>query len=90
MGLYEVSSKLLNDSITRKYNIDFLVKHSEELTTGDKEKIYRILRILTVLGDDSVLEEEDKDYRFRTDQDDATLDELIDGYVEKDKKSTPK
>lgn len=69
----------------KKYKVDFTV-FSNDLSKKDEEKIYRIVRIIDSLGDDKEDEVSDKDYRFRTDDDDGKY--LLDGVVKKDKEET--
>lgn len=57
-------------SIYREYLVEFSVKAYQELTVMDKEKIYRIQRIIDSLGNDDVEEETKELYRFTKDDDD--------------------
>ncbi len=65
------------------YEIDFSVKYYEKLSKKDQEKIYKILRIISSLGNDEISEEKDKDYRFFTDHDKSTILEMIADVVKK-------
>ncbi len=67
------------------YEIDFSVKYFEKLSQQDQEKIYKILRIISSLGNDEIDEESDKDYRFFTDHEKNSLLEIINEVVFKDK-----
>lgn len=51
-----------------QYEVDFSVKFFEKLTDKDKEKIYKIIRIIDTFGDNKKEEISDKTYRFQTDQ----------------------
>ncbi len=66
------------------YEIDFSIKYFEKLSKKDQEKVYKILRILSSLGNDKILEETDKNYRFFTDNDESSVLEIINDVVIKD------
>ncbi|MDD4382251.1 MAG: hypothetical protein PHE21_02820 [Candidatus Dojkabacteria bacterium] len=74
-----IIEKHINNNISRKYKVDFLVKAFNKLSRKDEEKIYRIVRIIDSLGEDSVGETTDKDYKFQTDNDKGI--DIYDGIV---------
>ncbi len=53
----------------KKYEIEFSVEYFDQLSEKDKDKIYKIIRIIDSLGDDEIEETSDEDYRFQTDDD---------------------
>ncbi len=65
---------------SKNYEIEFFVKATQEASDKDREKIYKIIRIIDSLGDDTVDETSDKDYRFQTDQDEGI--DLLNGVLE--------
>lgn len=65
--------------IYKKYELEFSISTFQELTEKDKEKIYRIIRIIDSLGNDEINETTDKEYRFQSDDDEGT--HLLDGVV---------
>jgi patatin-like phospholipase/acyl hydrolase len=65
----------------KQYEVDFTVKYTKELTKKDKEKIYKIVRIIDSLGNDNNEETSDEEYRFQTDNDNG--ENILDGVVVK-------
>lgn len=65
----------------KKYEVEITIRGTEKISQKDKEKIYKIVRIIDSFGQDNIDETSDKDYRFHTDQDKEALDELIEGIV---------
>lgn len=63
----------------KQYEVDFTVKYTKELTKKDKEKIYKIVRIIDSLGNDNTEETSDEEYRFQTDNDNG--ENILDGVV---------
>lgn len=65
----------------KEYEVEITIKSTDKVTKKDKEKVYKIIRIIDSFGQDSIDETTDRDYRFQTDQDKETLDEIIEGVV---------
>ncbi|MFA5623395.1 MAG: hypothetical protein WC981_04155, partial [Candidatus Dojkabacteria bacterium] len=51
----------------KRFEVEFAVKYFYKLTKKDREKIYKILRIMDSLGSDEIDETTDKDYRYQSD-----------------------
>lgn len=77
--------QLIQKNTNKWYEVDFNVKYFEKLSKKDEEKIYKILRIISSLGNDEIEEESDKDYRFFTDHEKSTLSEILKEIVFKGK-----
>lgn len=80
---YIIEKNIKNKNINKKYKVDFSVKVFTELSEKDKEKIYRIVRIIDSLGEDNVEETSDKDYKFQTDDNDRVLEDCMEENKEK-------
>lgn len=65
----------------RKYKIEYTITYYNTFSKKDKEKAYRIERIIDSLGEDNIDETSDKDYRFQTDDDNG--EHILDGIVKK-------
>lgn len=64
-----------------KYKVEFTITYFNKFSKKDKEKAYRIERIIDSLGEDNIDETSDKDYRFQTDDDNGK--HLLEGVVKK-------
>ncbi len=70
----------------RCYEVSFSVEYFEKLSKKDEEKIYKILKIISSLGNDDIDEEKDSDYRFFTEGENKKISEILnDGVVFKGK-----
>jgi len=65
----------------RKYKVEYTITYYNTFSKKDKEKAYRIERIIDSLGEDNIDETSDKDYRFQTDDDNGK--HLLEGVVKK-------
>ncbi len=71
-----------------KYKVEYTITYFNTFSKKDKEKAYRIERIIDSLGEDNIDETSDKDYRFQTDDDNG--EHLLDGVVKKEgRKNNP-
>ncbi len=77
--------QLIQKNTNKWYEVNFHVKYFEKLSKKDEEKIYKILRIISSLGNDEIEEETDKDYRFFTDHDESTLPDILNEVLSKGK-----
>lgn len=77
--------QLIQKNTNKWYEVNFNVKYFEKLSKKDEEKIYKILRIISSLGNDQIEEESDKDYRFYTDHEGSNLSEILKEIVSKGK-----
>lgn len=73
---YSISSSK-NNKDEKKYEIELSIATSKNISGKDKEKIYRVIRIIHSLGQDSIDETSDKEYRFQTDQDYVSIDDIV-------------
>lgn len=77
--------QFIQKNTNKWYEVEFSVKYFEKLSKKDEEKIYKILRIISSLGNDRIEEETDRDYRFFTDHEKNTLSEILNEVVFKGK-----
>ncbi len=79
--LYTLTKTNKNKEV-RKYKVEYTITYCNTFSKKDKEKAYRIERIIDSLGEDNIDEISDKDYRFQTDDDNG--EHILDGVVKKD------
>jgi hypothetical protein len=79
--LYTLTQININKEV-RKYKVEFTLTYFNKFSKKDKEKAYRIERIIDSLGEDNIDETSDKDYRFQTDDDNG--EHILDGVVNKE------
>jgi len=80
-------SKVENNKSYPQYEVDISVKAFVKPSKEDKEKLYKVLRVIDTLGEDMIKERSDKDYRFRTDQDTG---DVLEGLVKECKAKSKK
>ena len=74
-------SRIEDDVEIKRFEVEFDVKYFYKLSKKDREKIYKILRIMDSLGSDEIDETTDKDYRYQSDQEDDDEKTLLDGII---------
>jgi len=83
MNMLYTLTKTNKNKEVRKYKVEYTITYFNKFSKKDKEKAYRIERIIDTLGEDNIDETSDKDYRFRTDDDNG--EHLLEGVVTDEK-----